>query len=286
MTTNSIFNNTLSNTAQKFLDINTRRVGQSIERISSGIRVNRAADDVAGLAISESLRSDIRVLRQGVRNLNDGISLINVVEGALNEQTGAVIRLRELASQGASGTIRTFERQAINLEISSLVAEIDRIAATTEFNGRTLLNGSLAQSVLVSKQIFIQIGINSQSESRLNLNVELDLSASNSTQLGINNLSVSTSEDAQTALDDIAGALKTLNFSRGKTGALQNRFAKSLGTLASSIQNLTAANSILRDADIAEEVALLTRNQIIAQASVTMVGQTNLARKNLLDILQ
>ena len=286
MTTNSIFNNTLSNTAQKFLDINTRRVGQSIERISSGIRVNRAADDVAGLAISESLRSDIRVLRQGVRNLNDGISLINVVEGALNEQTGAVIRLRELASQGASGTIRTFERQAINLEIASLAAEIDRIAATTEFNGRTLLNGSLAQSVLVPKQIFIQIGINSQSESRLNLNVELDLSASNSTQLGINNLSVSTSEDAQTALDDIAGALKTLNFSRGKTGALQNRFAKSLGTLASSIQNLTAANSILRDADIAEEVALLTRNQIIAQASVTMVGQTNLASKNLLDILQ
>ena len=286
MTTNSIFNNTLSNTAQKFLDINTRRVGQSIERISSGIRVNKAADDVTGLAISESLRSDIRVLRQGVRNLNDGISLINVVEGALNEQTGAVIRLRELASQGASGTIRTFERQAINLEISSLVAEIDRIAATTEFNGRTLLNGSLAQSVLVSKQIFIQIGINSQSESRLNLNVELDLSASNSTQLGINNLSVSTSEDAQTALDDIAGALKTLNFSRGKTGALQNRFAKSLGTLASSIQNLTAANSILRDADIAEEVALLTRNQIIAQASVTMVGQTNLASQRLLDILQ
>ncbi len=286
MTTNSIFNNTLSNTAQKFLDINTRRVGQSIERISSGIRVNRAADDVAGLAISESLRSDIRVLRQGVRNLNDGISLINVVEGALNEQTGAVIRLRELASQGASGTIRTFERQAINLEISSLVAEIDRIAAITEFNGRTLLNGSLAQSVLVPKQIFIQIGINSQSESRLNLNVELDLSASNSTQLGINNLSVSTSEDAQTALDDIAAALKTLNFSRGKTGALQNRFAKSLGTLASSIQNLTAANSILRDADIAEEVALLTRNQIIAQASVTMVGQTNLASQRLLDILQ
>ena len=286
MTTNSIFNNTLSNTAQKFLDINTRRVGQSIERISSGIRVNKAADDVTGLAISESLRSDIRVLRQGVRNLNDGVSLINVVEGALNEQTGAVIRLRELASQGASGTIRTFERQAINLEISSLVAEIDRIAETTEFNGRTLLNGSLAQSVLVSKQIFIQIGINSQSESRLNLNVELDLSASNSTQLGINNLSVSTSEDAQTALDDIAAALETLNFSRGRTGALQNRFAKSLGTLASSIQNLTAANSILRDADIAEEVALLTRNQIIAQASVTMVGQTNLASQRLLDILQ
>ena len=175
MAINSILNNTLSNTAQKFLGINTQRVGQSIERISLGVRVNKAAEDIAGLAVSDALRSDIRVLRQGVRNINDGISLINVVEGALNEQTGAVIRLRELASQGASGTIRTFERQAINLEISSLVAEIDRIAATTEFNGRTLLNGSLAQSVLVPKQIFIQIGINSQSESRLNLNVELEI---------------------------------------------------------------------------------------------------------------
>ena len=142
MATNSIFNNTLSNTAQKFLDINTRRVGQSIERISSGIRVNRAADDVAGIAISEALRSDIRVLRQGVRNLNDGISLINVVEGALNEQSGAVIRLNELATQGASETLGASERQTINLEIASLTAEIDRIAATTEFNGRTLLDGS------------------------------------------------------------------------------------------------------------------------------------------------
>ena len=286
MTTNSIFNNTLSNTAQKFLDINTRRVGQSIERISSGIRVNRAADDVAGLAISESLRSDIRVLRQGVRNLNDGISLINVVEGALNEQTGAVIRLRELAAQGASGTIRTFERQAINLEISSLVAEIDRIAATTEFNSRTLLDGSLAQSVQASEQIFIQIGTDSRSASRINLNTELNISASNSTQLGINNLSVSTCKDAQSALDDIATALETLNFTRGGAGAVQNRFVKSLGTLTVAIQNLTAADSTLRDADIAEEVALLTRNQIIAQASVTMVGQTNLASQNLLDILQ
>ena len=285
MAINSILNNTLSNTAQKFLGINTQRVGQSIERISLGIRVNKAAEDIAGLAVSDALRSDIRVLRQGARNTNDGISLINVVEGALNEQTGAVIRLRELASQGASGTIRTFERQAINLEISSLVAEIDRIAATTEFNGRTLLDGSLAQSVQVSEQTFIQIGINSQSESRLNLNVELDLSASNSTQLGINNLSVSTSEDAQTALDDIAAALETLNFSRGRTGALQNRFSKALGTIAVSIENLTAADSTIRDADIAEELAVLTRNQINAKAAVTMVGQTNLAGQNLLDIL-
>ena len=285
MTTNSIFNNTLSNTAQKFLDINTRRVGQSIERISSGIRVNRAADDVAGLAISEALRSDIRVLRQGVRNLNDGISLINVVEGALNEQSGAVIRLNELATQGASETLGASERQTINLEIASLTAEIDRIAATTEFNGRTLLDGSLAQSVQASEQTFIQIGTDSRSASRINLNTELNISASNSTQLGINNLSVSTCKDSQSALDDIATALETLNFVRGGAGAVQNRFVKSLGTLTVSIQNLTAAESTLRDADIAEELALLTRNQIIAMTSISMVGQTNLAGQDLLDIL-
>ena len=285
MATNSIFNNTLSNTAQKFLDINTRRVGQSIERISSGIRVNRAADDVAGLAISEALRSDIRVLRQGVRNLNDGISLINVVEGALNEQSGAVIRLNELATQGASETLGASERQTINLEIASLTAEIDRIAATTEFNGRTLLDGSLAQSVQASEQTFIQIGTDSRSASRINLNTELNISASNSTQLGINNLSVSTCKDSQSALDDIATALETLNYTRGGAGAVQNRFVKSLGTLTVSIQNLTAAESTLRDADIAEELALLTRNQIIAMTSISMVGQTNLAGKDLLDIL-
>ena len=285
MAINSILNNTLSNTAQKFLGINTQRVGQSIERISLGIRVNKAAEDIAGLAVSDALRSDIRVLRQGARNTNDGISLINVVEGALNAQSGAVIQLKELATQGISGTIGAFERQTLNLVISSLVAQIDRLAATTEFNGRTLLDGSLAQSVQASEQDSIQIGIDGQDVSRINLNVELDLSASNSTQLGLNNLSVSSSADAQAALDQIETALDTLSISRGRAGALQNRFSKALGTIAVSIENLTAADSTIRDADIAEELAVLTRNQIIATAAVTMVGQTNLAGQNLLDIL-
>ena len=286
MAINSILNNTLSNTAQKFLGINTQRVGQSIERISLGIRVNKAAEDIAGLAVSDALRSDIRLLRQGARNINDGISLINVVEGALNAQSGAVIQLKELATQGISGTIGASERQTLNLVISSLVAQIDRLAATTEFNGRTLLDGSLALSVQASEQDFIQIGTDGQDTSRINLNVELNLSASNSTQLGLNNLSVSSSADAQAALDQIETALDTLNFSRGRAGALQNRFSKALGISAVSIENLTAADSTIRDADIAEELAVLTRNQIIAKAAVTMVGQTNLAGQNLLDILQ
>ena len=286
MSTNSIINNTLSNTAQRFLDINSKRVGQSIERVSFGTRVNKGADDVASLAVSESLRSDIRALRQGVRNLNDGISMINVIEGALNEQAGSIIRLKELATQGASGTIGQFERQTLQLEFTSLVAEIDRIAATTEFNGRTLLDGSLAQTIQSSQQSSVQIGIDSENASRINLNTELDLSASNSTQLGINNLSVTTTATAQTALNQIDISLDALNSARGRTGALQNRFIKALGNLGVSIENLTAADSSIRDADIAEEIAQLTRNQIIAQASVTMVGQTNLAGQNLLNILQ
>ena len=240
-----IFNNIPSLNAQRILGINNDRLAQSVERISSGIRINRGADDAAGLAISEALRSDIRTLRQAVRNANDGISLINVVEGALNEQGGALIRLKELATQGASGTIGDFERQTLQLEVSSLVAEINRIAATTEFNGRTLLDGSLASSIQVSDQASIQIGVDSQNASRINLNVELDLSASNSTQLEIDNLSVSTSADARTALEAVDTALSTLTFARGRVGAVQNRFTKSLGTVAVSIENLTDRKSVV-----------------------------------------
>jgi len=285
MSTNSILTNTLSNTAQRFLGINSKRVGQSIERVASGARVNKGSDDVASLAISEALRSDVRALRQGSRNLNDGISMINVAEGALNEQVGSLIRLKELATQGASGTIGQFERQTLQLEFSSLVAEIDRIAATTEFNGRTLLDGSLSQTVQASGQSSVQIGVDSETSSRINLNVELNLEASNSTQLGISSLSVATIEGAQTALDQIDASLDSLNSARGRTGALQNRFFKALGNLGVSIETLTAADSSIRDADIAEELALLTRNQIIAEASVSMVSTTNLSGQNLLSIL-
>lgn len=285
MSTNSIVNNSLSNTAQRFLDINSKRVGQSIERVASGIRINRSADDVAGLAISESLRSDVRALRQGSRNLNDGISMINVIEGALNEQAGSLIRLKELAAQGASGTIGQLERQTLQLEFSSLVAEIDRIAATTEFNGRTLLDGSLAQSVGASAQASVQIGVDSDTSSRINLNVELDLSASNSAELGLDNLSVTSTANAQVALDQIDASLAELNSARGRTGALQNRFFTSLNNLGASIESLTAADASIRDADIAEEIALLTRNQIIAGASVSMVGTANLSGQNLLNLL-
>ena len=148
-----IFNNIPSLNAQRILGINNDRLATSVERISSGIRINRGADDAAGLAISEALRSDIRALRQAVRNANDGISLINVTEGALNEQSGILIRLRELASQAATGTVGSTERQTIQLEFDALRLEIDRIANTTEFNGQRLVDGSLASSVTSANHI-------------------------------------------------------------------------------------------------------------------------------------
>ena len=286
MSTNSILNNTLSNTAQRYLDINSKRVGQSIERVSYGTRTNKAADDVAGLAVSEGLRSDIRALRQGARNLNDGVSLLNIAEGALNEQSGMLIRLKELATQGASGTIGDFERQTLDLEISSLVAEVDRIASTAQFNGKTLLDGSLSDSIQASDQLSIQLGIDGQESSRINLNAELNLAASNSAALGINDLSATTAEDAQKSLDKIEDAFAALSSARGRAGAVQNRFSKAVGSIGASIETLTAADSTIRDADIAEEIAILTRNQIVTQASVTMIGQSNLAGQNLLNILQ
>jgi len=280
-----IFNNIPSLTAQRILGVNNNRLSLSVERISSGIRINRAADDAAGLAISEGLRSDIRALRQAVRNASDGISLLNVTEGALNEQAGILIRLRELASQAATGTVGSTERATIQLEFSALRSELDRISATTEFNGLKLINGNLASGVAANSQTLIQIGIDSTANSRINLNTQIDLGSIDSTQLAIHNLSVTASAQALTALDVIDAAIASITGSRGKVGAVQNRLTRSIANLSVSVENLTAAESSIRDADIAEEVAELTRNQILVQTATAMVGQANLIPQSVLQLL-
>jgi flagellin len=280
-----IFNNIASLNAQRILGTNNDRLATSVERISSGIRINRGADDAAGLAISEALRSDIRGLRQAVRNANDGISLINVAEGALNEQSSILIRLRELASQAATGTVGSTERATIQLEFSSLRNEIDRIAATTQFNGQGLVDGSLSSGTASSSQVLIQVGIDSGSNSRINLNTEIALSAVTSTSLGIDTLSVTAAAEALTTLDTINSAISTVTQGRGKVGAVQNRLTRSVGNLSVTIENLQAAESAIRDADIAEEIATLTRNQILVQSSTAMVGQANLIPQSILQLL-
>ena len=281
-----IFNNIASLNAQRFLGANNDRLGQSVERISSGIRINKASDDAAGLAISEGLRSDIRALRQAGRNANDGVSLINITEGALNEQGSMLIRLRELASQAATGTTGSTERATIQLEFNALRNEIDRITNTTEFNGQKLIDGSLASSIASTSQVFIQIGIDSNANSRINLNEQINLTAVTSSALSIDTLSVKTATEALTALDGISEAISTVTATRGQVGAVQNRLMRSISNLSISVENLSAAESQIRDADIAEEVALLTRNQIMVQASTAMVGQANLIPQSVLQLLQ
>ena len=281
-----IFNNIPSLNAQRILGLNNDRLAVSVERISSGLRINRAADDAAGLAISEALRSDIRALRQATRNANDGISLINVTEGALNEQSSILIRLRELSSQASTGTVGSTERQTIQLEFDALRLEIDRIAGTTEFNGQALVDGSLASTVDSANRILIQVGINSNADSRIDLNEQVNLTAVTASSLSIADLSLTTAAGALSSLDQIDSSISVVTQGRGKVGAVQNRLVRTISNLSITIENLQAAESAIRDADIAEEVALLTRNQILVQASTAMVGQANLIPQSVLQLLQ
>ena len=280
-----IFNNTASTNAQRLLGENNNRLAQSVERISSGIRINKASDDAAGLAVSEGLRSDIRALRQAVRNAHDGVSLVNIAEGALNEQSSMLIRLRELSSQAATGTVGSTERATIQLEFNALRSEIDRISSTTAFNGQNLVDGSLASSVSSANQILIQVGTDNSVNSRINLNKDIDLQAVTVSALSIDTLSVTSANGALTALDSINTAIASVAATRGKVGAVQNRLARTISNISISVENLQAAESQIRDADIAEEVALLTRNQIMVQASTAMVGQANLIPQSILQLL-
>lgn len=288
-----IFNNIVSLNAQRFLGINNDRLAKSVERIASGQRINRGADDAAGLAISETLRSDILALKQAVRNSNDGISMINTAEGALNEQAGILARMRELSSQAATGTVGSAQRATIQIEFSQLRAEIDRIAESTEFNGQKLVDGSLASTVSATSQITIQVGIKNEDNSKINLNTNVDLGSitatglvsSTDTNLTVASLSVTAAAEALTALGMINSAISQVTSARGALGAVQNRLVRTIANLGVTIENLQNAESNIRDADIAEEVALLTRNQILVQASTAVLAQANLLPQTALQLL-
>jgi flagellin len=283
--TTRIFTNLTSLNAQRILGINNDRLAQSIERVSSGLRINRASDDAGGLAIAESLRSDIRVLRQGLRNLNDGISLVNVAEAGMNAQSDILIRMRELAAQSASGTITDPERANLQLEFVQLRNEIDRISNATEFNGISLLDGSLDSTVAAANQIVIQFGLDGTANSQLNLNTEADVDDVDAVGLGINLLDISTQGGATTALTTLDTALDTLSGERASLGAVQNRLTRILPSQAILVENIQAAESQIRDADIAEEVALLARNQILVETATAMVAQANILPEQVLKLL-
>jgi flagellin len=272
-----ISTNVASLNAQKSLVGTNRGLGQAMERLASGSRINKAADDAAGLAISEQLRALIRGYRQANRNANDGISLVQVAEGSLNEVSNNLIRLRELGVQASSDTIGDTERKFLDVEYQQLKSEIQRVTDATSFNGYDLLNGS-------GGVIDIQVGVkNNPFLDRISFNA----SAANATleALGMTAETVAMKEAAQTSLSRIDDALTSVNAIRANFGALQNRLQSTSQNLSVAEENFSAANSRIRDTDIAAETAEMTRNNILLQAGIAVLQQANNAQQVALKLL-
>jgi flagellin len=253
--------------AQRSLFMNKINMDKSMARLSSGFRINQAADDAAGLAISENLRGHIRGLRQANRNANDGISLIQVAEGGLNEVSNMLIRLRELAVQSSSDTIGDTERKFLDVEYQQLKSEVQRITESTNFNGYDLLNGTGAF-------IEIQVGTrNDPFKDRIGFNT----GAANATidALGLTAENVASKEASQMSLDVVDRAMVSVNAIRANFGALQNRLTSTANNLLVADENLSAANSRIRDTDVAAETSEMTRNNILLQAGISVLGQAN-----------
>lgn len=263
--------------AQKNLGMTQRSMNTSMARLSSGMRINQAADDAAGLAISENLRAQIRGMRQANRNANDGISLVQVAEGSLNEVSNMLIRLRELGVQASSDTIGDTERKFLDVEYQQLKSEIQRVTESTNFNGYDLLNGT-------GGIIDIQVGThNDPFKDRISFNA----SAANATleALGLTAESAATKEGAQLSLDVVDNALVSINAIRANFGAMQNRLTSTSNNLLIADENLSAANSRIRDTDVAAETSEMTRNSILLQAGISVLGQANNSQQMALKLL-
>jgi flagellin len=258
--------------AQRTLARTTNALQRNIEKLSSGQRINRAADDAAGMGISENLKAQVRSLSQAERNANDGISMIQVAEAAMNEQAGVLTRLRELAVQSSNGVLTGTERAFIDAEADALVQEVDRISSVTEFNGIAMIaNGTAA--------VNMHVGLNATG----NDTIAVAFTATDASTLGtsggggaLNTIDLATSQaSAQGSLGVIDAAISDLSTARSTLGATQNRLEVTVSNLSSTRENLASANSRIRDVDVAEETAQLTRNQILSQAGVAVLAQAN-----------
>lgn len=253
--------------AQQSLGKVTREQEDSLAKMSSGTRINKAADDAAGLAISERLKAEIRGTQQAERNANDGISMIQVAEGGLTEVSNIMTRLRELSVQAASDTVGEVERSFSDKEYQNLVQEVTRIAESTQFNGKSLLNGE-------GEQLDWQVGTNNNAEvDRISFNPS-DIGV-RADQLDVEGSSVLTKVDAQENLAKIDNAINKINEGRAGLGAMQNRLQSTMNNLSVKTENLSAANSRIRDTDIASESAKLARANILTAASSSVLAQAN-----------
>jgi flagellin len=267
--------NVASLNAQRNLVNTTNQLGRSLARLSSGLRIVRAADDAAGLAISERFRAEIRSLGQAQRNALDGVSFLQTAEGALDETSGNLVRLRELAIQAANGTLGDEERGTLNAEFQDLVSEISRIANVTEFNGKVILNNT-------STTLTFQIGSNNTSNDQISVS-SVDATAGG---IGVSGLSISSASGAQGVLSALDSAINAVAGLRGSFGTVQNRLESAIRSLGVSIENTSAAESRIRDVDVASETAILTRNQVLQQAGIAVLAQANISTQSALSLLQ
>jgi len=268
-----INNNMQAINAHRQLGINATAQSKSIEKLSSGLRINRAGDDAAGLSISEKMRAQIRGLNQASRNAQDGISLIQTAEGALNETHAILQRMRELAVQAANDTYVDNDRSYIQAEIKQLTAEIDRIASITEFNTQKLLDGTY-------KSKKFQIGANATQK------VTLSIGNMTSSKLLINNIKVDNYDNASDAITTINDAINTVSKERSNLGAIQNRLEHTIKNLDTAAENLQASESRIRDVDMAKEIMQFSKLNILNQAAQTMLAQANQNPQSVLQLLR
>lgn len=273
--------NIASINAQRQLGVNNAKLQKSLERLSSGLRINRAADDAAGLAITSKMRAEVKGMAQAVRNANDGISLIQTAEGSLEEIYNILSRIRELAEESANGTLSQKDRDLIDTEYKELYKEIDRIASVAEFNGKKLLDGSIS-----STGISLQVGIHNTANDKINIKID-NVSAS---ALGLGNngtiTTLSTQDMARSALDIVDSAINKISENRGKLGAQQNRLDSTIANLNITIENQQASISRIRDVDFAAETAKYTQQQILVQAGTAILAQANALPQSALSLLR
>ena len=262
--------------SNRMLGLTASSQSKSTEKLSSGYKINRAADDAAGLAISEKMRRQVRGLTQASANAQDGISCVQTAEGALNEVHDMLQRMNELAVKAANGTNQTEDQSYIQKEVNNLISEIDRVATTSTFNERKLLNGEMSAGVA------LQVGAENSADNQITLKI----SKMNTTGLGVNAVSCSSQADAKSAIDSVKEAIKSLNEQRADLGAVQNRLEHTIANLDNVAENTTAAESQIRDTDMASEMVKYSNNNILAQAGQAMLAQSNQANQGVLSLLQ
>jgi len=275
--------------AQRNLGVSTGRISSNMSKLSSGMRINKAGDDASGLAVSEKMRSQIRGLNQASDNASNGVSFIQATEGNLQETTDIIQRIRELAIQSSNGIYSSEDRMQIQVEVSQLVDEVDRIASHAQFNGMNMLTGRFAKDTgenTVTGSMWFHIGANMDQRERVFIQTMTSQSLGLK-QIGTNNvMSISTADQANRNIGVLDGALRMVNKQRADLGAYQNRLEMAIQGIDISAENLQAAESLIRDTDMAAEMVDFTKNQILSQAGNAMLAQANQQGQMVMQLLQ